>query len=66
MSFHSRLECIGDEAVGRIDETEASLCEIGVDLGALDGATAEPIRLVMPRFDLFLISRASSTAAGVI
>ena len=46
------LERIGDKAVGRIDEHESSLCEIGVDLGALDGATAEPIRLVMPRFDL--------------
>lgn len=60
------LERIGDEAVGRIDEHEASLCEIGVDLGALDGATAEPIRLVMPRFDLSPDLQASSTTAGVI
>ncbi len=46
------LECIRDQAIAWVDQHEASLREIGVDLGSLDRATPQLIRLLMPHVDL--------------
>jgi hypothetical protein len=47
------FERVGEEAIVGIEEHETALGEIGFGLGALDRATAQPIRLFMPCFDLF-------------
>lgn len=46
------FEGVCDQAVVRIDQHEAPLRQIGLELGAFDGAKAEPIGFLMTRFDL--------------
>ena len=46
------LERVGHQAVVRVDPHESALRQIGVQLRALDRATAEVIGLVGPRLDL--------------
>ena len=46
------FERIRDETIVRIDQHESPLREIGIDLGALHRAKAEPIGVVVAGFDL--------------
>jgi hypothetical protein len=46
------FERIRDETIVRIDQHKSPLREIGIDLGALDRAKAEPIGVVVAGFDL--------------
>ena len=39
-----RLKGIGDQAIGRIDQHESTLRQIGFELRALDGSAAQPDR----------------------
>ena len=46
------FERVGDETIIGIDQHETALGEIGLDLGALDRAAAQPICFFMPGLDL--------------
>ena len=47
------FERAGDKTVIRIDEHKPPLCEIGVDLSALNGAAAQAIGFAVLRFNFF-------------
>jgi hypothetical protein len=46
------LKRVGDETVVRIDQQEAALREIGVDLRTFNPATASLLGLVVPHLEL--------------
>jgi hypothetical protein len=46
------FEGVGDEAIVGVDQHEAALSEIRLDLGPFDRATAQPVCFLMPGFDL--------------
>ncbi len=45
---------VGNQAVIRIDQHEAPLSKIGINLGALNGAEPKLIRFVMASFEQLL------------